>query len=173
MSLHSSPFHLLILPVFLCSAGSCPVGRRSNFSPSRSTPLFPSYYLLFLLHSCLFLALAFSGFLTPSLSGDLSRSPTCWAACSLVCTSFAAHPHFLPVTPFLQLLVLSSPSASSPLTFFFFLNPFLCLNDWHSNIFHLLHLISSLFLWLHFLLISHSFFTHFLPDIQCSASCSS
>lgn len=58
-----------------------------------------------------------------SLSWDLSRSPTCWAGCFLVCTTFTAHPHFLPVTPCLQLLAPSSPSASSLLTFFSFLFP--------------------------------------------------
>lgn len=77
-----------------------------------------------------------------SLSWDLSRSPTCWAGCFLVCTMFTAHPHFLPVTPCLQLLAPSSPSASSLLTFFFpsfSPHPFLCLNDWLSSI--LLHLL--------------------------------
>lgn len=99
------------------------MGRQSTFSRSLFPFVFPFYYLLFLLHSCLFLAPAFSGFLTLSLSWDLSRSPTCWAGCFLVCTTFTAHPHFLPVTPCLQLLAPSSPSASSLLTFFSFLFP--------------------------------------------------
>lgn len=87
---------------FLCSIGpaqwgDCLLSLYPSYSPLF---FFLSHYLLCLLCSCLFLALAFFvSTLFLSLSWDLSRSPTCWACCCLLCASFTAHLNFLPVTP--------------------------------------------------------------------------